>query len=91
MCLPFGVLFREIWYSDGGGFHQRRRSLIIGLTIVKSTQFGQNWVLFFRKWYTNGWKIGQKIGIEKVKIFVVRQAHTPTILVRVPPTQGESF
>ena len=37
--------------------------------IVKSTQFGQNWVLFCRKWYTDGWVIGQKIGIEKVRFW----------------------
>ena len=35
--------------------------------IVKSTQFEQNWVLFYWKWYTNGWVIGRKIGIEKVR------------------------
>ena len=35
--------------------------------IVKSTQFGQNWVLFYRKRYTDGWVIGPEIGIEKVK------------------------
>ena len=33
----------------------------------KKHQFGQNWVLFYRKRYTNGWVIGQTIGIEKVK------------------------
>ena len=26
-----------------------------------------NWVLFFRKWYTDGWEIWQKIGIEIVR------------------------
>ena len=56
-----------------GGFHQRRRSpnyinwVYVGQVIVKSTQFGQNWMIFFRKRYTDGWKIGQKIGIEKVR------------------------
>ena len=34
---------------------------------VKSTQFGQNWVLFFRKWYIDGWEIRQKIDIEVVR------------------------
>ena len=72
MCLPFGKLFREIWYSDRR-FHQRWRSpnytnwMYFGQIIVKSTQFDQNWVLFFRKWYTDGWEIGQKIGIQKVR------------------------
>ena len=74
MCLPFGALFREIWYSDrGGGFHQRRRSpnyinwVYFGQIVVKSTQFDPNWVLFFRKWYTDGWEIWQKIGIEIIR------------------------
>ena len=35
--------------------------------MVKSTQFEQNWVLFIRKWYTDGWVTLQKIGMEKVK------------------------
>ena len=39
----------------------------MGKIIVKNTQFGYNWVLFFRKWYTDGWEIGQKIGMEKVR------------------------
>ena len=75
MCLPVGVLFCEIWYSNrgGGGFHQRRRSpnyincVYFGKIIVKSTQFGQNWVLFFQKRYTDGWEIRQKIVKEKVR------------------------
>ena len=35
--------------------------------MVKSTQFEQNWVLFFPQLYTDGWVIVRKIGIEKVK------------------------
>ena len=56
-----------------GGFHHRRRSpnyrnwVYFGQIIVKSTQFDPNWVLFFRKWYTDGWEIWQKIGIEIVR------------------------
>ena len=73
MCLPFGALFREIWYSDRVFFYQRRRSpnyinwVYFGQIIVKSTHFDQNWVPFFRKWYTDGWEIWQKIGIEIVR------------------------
>ena len=44
--------------------------------IVKSIQFGQNWVLFYRKRYTDGWVIGQNIGIAKVKFWrFVRHIH----------------
>ena len=73
MCLPFGALFREIWYSDrGGGVSSEMKEpklhigVYLGQIIIKSTQFSQNWVLFFPKWYTDGWKIRQKVGIEKV-------------------------
>ena len=72
MCLPFGALFCEIWYSDRGVFIRDEGAHYInwvyfGQIIVKSTQFDQNWVLFFRKWYTDGWEIWQKIGIEIVR------------------------
>ena len=88
MCLPFGGLFRKIWYSDGGGVIRDEGALInwvyFGQIFVKSTQFGQNWVLFFRKWYTDGWEIGQKNWYRESQIFEVRQAHPHTILLRVP-------
>ena len=75
MCLPFGALFRKIWYSDrgGGGVSSETKEpklhnwVYFGQIIVKSTQFDQNWVLFFQKWYTDGWEIWQKIGIEIVR------------------------
>ena len=57
--------------------------------MAKSTQSEQNWVLFFRKWYTDGWVIVQKIGIETYResqIFEVRQAHQQTILAKVSPS-----
>ena len=70
-CL-LGHLFAKFGIAIGG-FHQRRRSpnyinwVYFGQIIVKSTQFDPNWVLFFRKWYTDGWEIWQKIGIEIVR------------------------
>ena len=66
-CL-LGHLFAKFGIAIGG-FHQRRRSpnyinwVYFAQIIVKSTQFDPNWVLFFRKWYTDGWEIWQKIGI----------------------------
>ena len=99
MCLPFGALFHEIWYRDGGGgSHQRRRGpnyikwVYFGQIIVKSTQFGQNWVLFFRKWYTDRWEFRQKIGtgIEKVRISMSGRHIHIMILVKVtPPPPGD--
>ena len=55
--------------------------------MVKSAQFEQNWVLFFRKWYTDGW-VGPncaKNWYRESKIFEVRQAHPRTILAKVYP------
>ena len=43
--------------------------------IVKSTQFWWNWVLSYWKWYSDGWVIGWKIGIEEVK-FLIFDRHT---------------
>ena len=39
--------------------------------IVKSTQFGQNWVLFFRKWYTDGsvWNWAKKKKVQRKSDF----------------------
>ena len=37
ICLPFEMPFREIWYRDG-----------VLQIVVKSTQFGQNLVLFYQ-------------------------------------------
>ena len=73
MCLPFGALFCEIWYSDQVFIRDKGAQItnwvFFGQIIVKSTQFGQHWVLFFWKWYTDGWEIRQKIGIEKESNF----------------------
>ena len=58
--------------------------MYFGQIIVKSTQFDQNWVLFFRKWYTDGWEIWQKIGIEIVR-FSRSGRHITYDLVKEPP------
>ena len=39
--------------------------MYFGQIIVKSTQFGQNWVLLIRKWYTDEWEIRQKLVLRK--------------------------
>ena len=72
MCLPFGALFREIWYSDRGFFIRDEGVQIIylgvfGANYCKKQPIWSNWVFFFRKWYTDGWEIKQKIGIEIVR------------------------
>ena len=59
MCLPFGEVCRQIWYNS--------RGVYLGQIIVKSTRFAKKkWVLFFQKWYTDGWEIRQNISILKV-------------------------
>ena len=40
---------------------------VFGQIVVKCSQFCQNWVLFFQKWSTDEWEIGQKIGTEEVR------------------------
>ena len=94
MCLPFGALFHEIWYSDrGGGVSSEAEESKLhklgyfGQIIVKTTQFGQNWVLFFQKWYRAYWWVGNwtKNWYRESQSFKVLQAHSRTILVRVSP------
>ena len=66
MCLPFGALFRKIWYSHGGGFIRdegvqlHKLGVFWANYIVKSTQFGQNWV-FFKNGILMGGKLGKKL------------------------------
>ena len=72
MCLPFGALFREIWYSDRGFSSEIKEPKlhklgVFGANYCKKHPIWSNWVLFFRKWYTDGWEIRQKIGIEIVR------------------------
>ena len=56
-----------------GGFSSRWRNpnyinwVNFEQIMLKSTQVEQNWVLFFRKWYTGEWVVVQKIGTEKVQ------------------------
>ena len=40
---------------------------VFGANHCKKHPILSNWVLFFRKWYTAGWEIRQKIGIEIVR------------------------
>ena len=37
---------------------------VFGANYCKKHPIWSNWVLFFRKWYTDGWEIRQNIGIE---------------------------
>ena len=87
-CLLGWGAFCEIWYSDrGGGFHHYIIWVYVGQIIVKSTQFGQNWVFFSengRPIILMGGKL-DKNWYRESQIFEVRQAHPRTILVRVTP------
>ena len=89
MCLPFGRFFAKFGIAIGG-LHQRPRSpnyinwVYFGKIITKSTQFDQNWVLFFWKWHIDGWEIRQKIGIEKVW-FSRSSRHIPVQFWRKQP------
>ena len=63
--------------------------------MVKSTQFEQNWVLFFWNWYTDWWIIVRKIWYRESQMFEIRLAHPRTILAKVPllvkKQQGEEL
>ena len=69
-CL-LGRFFAKFGIAIGGFLSQTKEPKFInwvyfGQIIVKNTQFGHNWVLFFWKRYTDGWEIRQNVGIEKV-------------------------
>ena len=73
ICLPFVVFIKfGIGCLVIGGFSSETKELklkkreYLEQIIVKSTKSGQNCMLFYQKLYTDGWVIGQKIGIEKV-------------------------
>ena len=70
-CL-LGRFFGKFGIAIGGFSSEMKEPKLHKLGVFwakycKSTQFGQNWVLFFRKWYIDGWEIRQKIGIEIVR------------------------
>ena len=81
MCLPFGVFFRKIWYSD-----QRRRSpyyinwVYLEQIIVKC----KNGCFSFKNGILMSGKLGKSWYIES-QIFKVRKAHPRMILVKVIP------
>ena len=67
MCLPFGHFFTKFGIVIGGFSSETREpklyktGCILGQIIVKSTQFGQNWVLSFENGILMGGKLGKKI------------------------------
>ena len=62
----WGAFLQKIWYSGWWIFIRDERVQtekfgVFGANSCKEPQFGQNWVLFYSKWYTDGWVIGQKL------------------------------
>ena len=51
----------------GGGSSETKELKFKNLVYFMQIIYGQNWVLFYRKWYTDGWVMRRKIGIEKVR------------------------
>ena len=89
----FGVLFREIWYSNWVVFIRDKAAQIIKLGVF--------WVNYCKKhpiWSKLGvflskmvyWWVGNltKYWYRESQIFKVRQAHPGTILVKVTPPPG---
>ena len=68
-----GALFREIWNTDRGFSSEKKPKfenwVYLEQILVKKHPICPNWVLFYRKWYTDGWLIRQKLGngIQKVR------------------------
>ena len=67
MCLPLGALFHEIWYSDRWFSSETRKLDVFWANYCKKHPIWSKLGAFFRKWYTDGREIRQKIGIEKVR------------------------
>ena len=74
MCLPIGANFvAKFWYSDRGFLSETKElnlqqiGCILGKLLQKTPNLMLNWVLFFRKWYTDRQDLWQKIGIEIVR------------------------
>ena len=63
-CL-LGCIFAKFGIARDKGAQNYINWVYLGQILVKSTKFGQNWMLFFQKWYTAGWKNWAKIGIER--------------------------
>ena len=93
MCLPFGAIFREIWYSDRGVSSETKEP--------KLHKLGVFWANCCKKhpiWSKLGdflskmvyWWVGNlaKYWYRDSQIFKVRQAHPRTILVKGPPPPG---
>ena len=97
MYLPFGALFREIWYSDRGVSSETKEPKlhklgVFGAKYCKKHPIWSNCVLFFRKWYTDGWEIRQKIGIEIVRFSRSgRHIHVRFWWKKPPPGFWKSF
>ena len=72
MCLPFGALFREIWYSDGGGGSSETKEpklhklgvFLANYSLLKAPSLV---IFFFENGILLGAKFGKKIGIEIVR------------------------
>ena len=79
MCPPFEVLFHKIWYGDQWVFIRDKEAPIVKSS-VKAPNLGKTGCFSIEKClrYTDGWAIGRKVGIEKVKFFSIgRHIHVP--------------
>ena len=90
MCLPFGALFREIWYSDRGVFISDEGAKITQIRCSLANSYEKHPVCsklgaFLSKmvyWWV--WNRA-KNWYRESQIFEVRQAQPRTILVKVTP------
>ena len=89
MCLPFGALIREIWYSDRGISSEITNYInwvYFGqiIVVVKAPNLVKTGCFSCQNGILMGGKLGKKLYGES-HIYEVRQAHPRTILVKEPP------
>ena len=75
MCLPYGALFCEIWYSDQGGVHLSQRSpnyikwVYLGQIALKTTQLVKIWCFSIENGILMGGKLGKILMSRESQIF----------------------
>ena len=91
MCLPFGALFREIWYSDWGVSSETKEPKLHKLGVFWANYCKKHpiWSKLLGAFLSKMvyWWVGNlaKNWYRDGQIFEVRQAHPRTILVKEPP------
>ena len=84
-CL-LGCYFAKFGIAIGGFSSEMKEPKLHRLGVFlanygENTRFEQNWALFFRKWYIDGWVIVQKIGMDDKPYLPVKKFHLPEMFI----------